>query len=93
MARLSDHVIRDAEHAGRAETVLILGQYGRRIGEMTKAYIQEAVEQAVLKGDPINGIEIGREAARRAAFPYFGGLAGETYIEVEDSGPDRSLAA
>ena len=73
MARLSDHDVRDAEHALRAEIALIVGRYTRRMLEMGKAHIQEAIESE--KGD-VDGTAIGRTAAQRAAFPYFGDLAG-----------------
>lgn len=83
MARLTDHDIRDAEDALRKELALLNGQYARRILEMGKAHIQEAIETAARDGEPINGIEIGREAARRAAYPYFGGLAGEVHDTID----------
>ena len=90
MARLSDHDVRDAEHALRAEIALIVGQYVRRMAEMGKAHIQEAIEEAVREEAHVNGTEIGRAAARRAAAAYFGGLAGELHEPV-DAGQDRAL--
>lgn len=93
MARLTDHDIRDAEHAMRSEITLIVARYVRRMSEMGKAHIQEAIEQAAATGGFVNGTEIGREAARRAAFPYFGGLAGDLHDTVEAASDDRSLAA
>lgn len=93
MARLTDHDVRDAEDALRKELALINGRYQRRMAEMGKAHIQEAIEAAARDGDAINGTEIGREAARRAAFPYFGGLAGELHDTIEAASDDRRLAA
>lgn len=84
MARLSDHTLRDAEHALRTEITLILGQYGRRMLEMGKAHIQESIESAE---EDVNGTAIGRAAAQRAAAPYFGGLAGDIPTVVESESP------
>lgn len=83
MARLSDHDVRDAEHALRAEIALIVGRYVRRMSELGKAYIQEAIEDAVREEAYVNGTAIGRAAARRAAGGYFHGLAGEIHEPVE----------
>jgi hypothetical protein len=86
MARLSDHDVRDAEHALRAEIALIVGRYTRRMLEMGKAHIQEALEMA--RGEEyVDGTAIGREAAARSAFPYFGATAPPPAIE---SGGDYS---
>jgi hypothetical protein len=93
MARLSDHSIRDAEHALRAECALIVGLYVRRMIEIGKAYIQEAVEEASKEGRDVNGTAIGRAAAKRAAGDYFGGLAGETFTPVVEGEGDRALKA
>jgi hypothetical protein len=76
MARLSDHDVRDAEHALRMELTLVVARYTRRMAELGKAYIQEALEEAGKEGQDVNGTEIGRAAAERAASSYFGGLAG-----------------
>lgn len=76
MARLSDHDIRDAEHALRMELALVVSRYTRRMTELGKAKIQEAIEQAVKDGREIDGTAIGRAAAAEAASDYFGGLAG-----------------
>lgn len=93
MARLTDHDVRDAEHALRTEIALLVGQYTRRMAELGKAHVQEAIEEAARNGDPINGIAIGREAARRASHAYFGGLAGEVYTTIDSTSEDRRLAA
>ena len=73
MARLTDHDVRDAEHAARLACAEVLGKYQRRIAEMSKAYIMEAIEKHVESGEEgeIDGSAIGREAARRAIAPYF----------------------
>lgn len=91
MARLTDHDLRDAEHALRAELALIAGRYARRMLEMGKAHIQEAIEEAQKGGIDVDGTSIGRAAASRAAAPYFGGLAGAQHLDVVESGADRSL--
>lgn len=93
MARLTDHDVRDAEHALRSELALLTARYVRRMAEMGKAHIQEAIEAAARDGVAINGTQIGREAAARAAFPYFGGLADNVHSTVEDGSHDRQLAA
>lgn len=72
MARLTDHDVRDAEHAARLACSEVLGKYQRRIAEMSKALIQEAIERAAEEGnDDIDGAAIGREAAHAAIAPYF----------------------
>ncbi len=92
MARLTDHDVRDAEHALRTEIALVVGQYTRRMAEMGKAYIQEALEEAAREGVEVDGVAIGREAATRAAFPYFGGLAGHP-AQVVEGRPTPELGA
>lgn len=93
MARLTDHDVRDAEAALRCEISKLIGRYVRRMNEMGKAHIQEAIEEAARNGDHIDGTKIGEEAARRAAFPYFGGLAGEVHDTIEASDETHRLAA
>ena len=88
MARLSDHDLRDAEHALRVELTLVVARYTRRMTEIGKAYIQEAIEQANKDGSLVNGTSIGREAASRAASSYFGGLAGAAPQQVIESKAD-----
>lgn len=83
MARLTDHDVRDAEHALRTEIAIIVGRYTRRMNEMGKALIQEALESAQQEDANVDGTAIGRAAAHRAAEPYFGGLAGITHELVE----------
>jgi hypothetical protein len=77
MARLTDHDVRDAEHAMRMELNLVTARYTRRMAELGKAYIQEAIEDAIKEGGEIDGTTIGRAAAERSARDYFGGLAGD----------------
>lgn len=76
MARLTDHDVRDAEHALRMEITLVIARYTRRMVELGKAFIQEAIEEANREGVIVDGTAIGRTAAARAAQDYFGGLAG-----------------
>ena len=78
MARLSDHDVRDAEHALRAEIALLVGRYVRRLLEAGKGEIQVLLEEAAKEGYEIDGTQVGRTAAQNAARFYFGGLAGET---------------
>jgi hypothetical protein len=88
MARLSDHDVRDAEHALRAELALIVGRYLRRMLESGKAHIQTDIEEAVQSGEEnVDGTAIGRAAAEKAAADYFGGLAGKPFPVIE-SGAD-----
>lgn len=92
MARLTDHDVRDAEDALRKELSLVVGRYTRRMLEMGKAHIQEALETAVKEGTNIDGTLLGRTAAERAAFPYFGGLAGSQH-DVVEGGASLSIGA
>jgi GGDEF domain-containing protein len=80
MARLTDHDVRDAEHALRAEVALLTGLYARRMLEEGKAYIQTELEKAAREGVDVNGTSIGRAAAQSASAAYFGGLAGQGQI-------------
>jgi hypothetical protein len=84
--------VRDAEHALRAEVALIVGRYVRRICENGKAIIQQEIEESIGKDVEIDGTAIGRAAAERAAFEYFGGLAGKPQEAIE-SRPTRSVTA
>lgn len=83
MARLTDHDVRDAEHALRTEIALCVGRYTRRMLEMGKAYIQEELETANKEGTSVDGTAVGRAAAQRAAFPYFGNIAGPGQPVIE----------
>lgn len=90
MARLSDHDIRDAEDALRAEIGLVVKRYIRRMLEAGKADIQMQVEQAVKEGMEIDGAAIGRAAAANAARDYFGALAGKAPLPAIEGYADRA---
>lgn len=90
MPRLSDHDLRDAEHALRMEISLVVGRYIRRMSEIGKAYIQEAIETAIKENRLVEGSAIGRAAAERATRDYFGGLAGLPRIIALDSPTDSA---
>jgi hypothetical protein len=88
MARLSDHDIRDAEDALRVEIGLVVKRYVRRCTELGKAFIQEEIEQKIKDGEYVNGTTIGRSAAERAVYGYFGGLAGSEPQAIIESDAD-----
>jgi phage gpG-like protein len=92
LARLTDHDVRDAEHALRAEIALLVGRYTRRIMEQGKAIIQTDLEAAGRSEEAVDGTAIGRAAAERAALEYFGGLAGSTPHAVIEGGTHSALA-
>lgn len=89
MARLTDHDVRDAEHALRAEVAILVGRYSRRILEEGKRII--ATELA--EGGDHDATTIGRYAAQRAAFPYFGDYAGKPLTTLEGSAHRAELGA
>lgn len=94
MARLSDHDVRDAEHALRMEITLILARYARRLQEAGKAHIQQEIERAAREEEEVDGTAIGRAAAAEAARDYFGGLAGaapQKAIEGTTHSDDEAL--
>ena len=91
MARLSDHDKRDAEHALRAETTLILAKYARRMLEQGKAYITDAMAQANKEGKEIDGTEIGRTAAARVKADYFATEEPTRAIETSATAPTLQL--
>ena len=83
MAALSDHDRRDAEHALRAETAILIQKYVRRVIDLGKAYVKESLDVAAREGAPVNGTAIGRAAAARAAADYFSidaGAAGNSEL-------------
>ena len=88
MASVSDHVRRDAEHAARAEIRVHLGRFIRRMDEQAKAHIKSTIERAVAEGRPVDGLEIGREAAASAVALYMD--AGEPQPAIEAPVSDRS---
>jgi hypothetical protein len=59
--------------------------------EMAKAHIQEAIESS--GEEDVDGTAIGREAASRAAFPYFGELAGSPPQKTLESGAYSEVGA
>lgn len=87
MAALSDHDRRDAEHAARAETAILVQRYVRRVNELSKAYIKEELDDAARRGESVDGTAVGRAAAARAASHYFGGPP----LEVVDGAADPAL--
>lgn len=90
MARLTDHDIRDAEHAARLACAEVLGKYQRRIAEMSKALIQERIEKAAEEGNnDVDGSAIGRAAAYEAIAPYFP----EQVPKIIDATPKKELGA
>jgi hypothetical protein len=93
MARLTDHDIRDAEDALRKELSLVLNKYARRMAEMGKAHIQEAIETANKEGLSVDGTSIGRTAAARAAYPYFGDISGGDSLTVVEGNATRTIEA
>lgn len=82
MARLSDHDQRDAEHVLRSEITIILARYARRMADRGKAYITEAIAEAVKSGKEIDGVTIGRTAAARVKAEYFAASTPEPAIEA-----------
>ena len=72
MAALSDHDRRDAEHALRAETAILIQKYVRRVIDLGKAYVKEELDEAAREGRSVDGTAVGRAAASRAATNYFG---------------------
>ena len=93
MARLTDHDVRDAEHALRSEIALLTGLYQRRMLEEGKAYIQTELEKAAREEVDVNGTSIGRAAAQSASVAYFGGLAGHAPRQIVESSAAPSTAA
>ena len=93
MARLTDHDVRDAEHALRLELSLLLGRYSRRVLEQGKALIQTEIEEASKGEEAIDGTAIGRSAAARAAANYFGLDAGQPHPAIESAADLREPMA
>ena len=90
MAALSDHDRRDAEHAARAETAIVIQKYVRRVNELSKAYIKEALDDAAREGLSVDGTAIGRAAAARAAAHYFTLESGSTPHELVEGEAHRA---
>ncbi len=72
MAVLSNHTERDAAHAARQEIRTHVMRYVRRMDELAKAEIKEAIEEATQKGEPIDGTALGKAAAAHAIGAYIG---------------------
>jgi hypothetical protein len=81
MPSLSDHTRRDAEHAARSLIRVEVMRYVRRMDELAKGHIKEAIEQATQKGDAIDGANLGQTAATEAIRAYIG--AGEPQPAIE----------
>jgi hypothetical protein len=83
MARLTDHDQRDAEHALRSEIGLALAQYSRRMLAKGKATITEEIAQASKEGkENLNGITIGKAAAKEVIAEYFAVSKPQAAIDV-----------
>lgn len=83
MAALSDHDRRDAEHALRAETAILIQKYVRRVVDVGKAYIKEELDEAAREGRAVDGTSVGRAAAVRAAAAYFGAIEAHAQPAIE----------
>lgn len=70
MPSLSDHTRRDAEHAARSLIRVEAMRYVRRMDELAKGQIKEAIEEATNSGEAIDGAELGRTAASAAIRAY-----------------------
>lgn len=82
MASVTDHIRRDAEDVLRHEIAVALNQYKRRVYEMGKAHIAEAIEEATRDGEAVDGIAIGRAAANQAIPSYIGTTSPQPAIEA-----------
>lgn len=85
MSALSDHVRRDAEHAARSLIRIELARYTRRMDELAKSQVKEAIEEATQSGEAIDGTELGKAAALRVIGAYIGTGAPQPAIESETS--------
>lgn len=59
-------------------------RYVRRMDELAKGQIKEAIEQATQEGNAIDGTELGQAAASSAIRAYIG--AGEPQPAIEAAG-------
>lgn len=87
MPSISDHVRRDAEHAARSKIRVAIMRFVRRMDEQAKAHIADAIAAAEASGDPIDGAEIGEDAASRAIALYIG--PGEPEAAVDGEAKDE----
>lgn len=81
MSRPSDHIRRDAEHAARMDIRVHIHRFIRRMDEQAKAHIAAAIEAAESNGGIVDGLTIGREAARSAVATYMD--AGEPQAAID----------
>lgn len=91
MPALSDHTRRDAEHAARQEIRTEIMRYVRRMDELAKGHVKEAIEQATQNGEVVDGTQLGKDAATRAIRAYIG--EGEPQAAIEagaEEAPDPS---
>lgn len=86
MPSQSDHVRRDAQHAARSLIRIRIAQYLRRLDELAKGEIQQAIEEATAKGELVDGAALGALAANRALGTY-GIESVKEAIESESSAP------
>ena len=96
MSSLSDHTIRDAQHAARSAIRVEVSRYIRRMDELAKGHIKEAIEQATQKGESVDGTELG-EAAGVAAIAAYTGSGGprqaiESSAAAEPDDAKRGIA-
>lgn len=81
MSALTDHTRRDAEHAARSLIRVEVMRYVRRMDELAKGEIKEAIERATQEGTAIDGTDLGKAAATSAIAAYIG--AGEPQPAIE----------
>lgn len=81
MPSLSDHTRRDALHAARSHVRIETQRYVRRMDELARSYVNEAIEEATNDGNPIDGTTLGQDAATRAIRAYIG--IGEPRAAIE----------
>jgi hypothetical protein len=81
---LSDHTRRDAEHAARMAISVELSRYKRRMEELAKSHIKEAIEEATNNGNAIDGTALGQAAGAQSISAYIG--AGEPQPAIEAAG-------
>jgi hypothetical protein len=84
MARLSDHTLRDAQHAARSAIRVEVSRYIRRMDELAAAHIKSAIE----RGEVVDGTELGREAGTLAISTYI--TPGEPQPAINSAGATAS---
>jgi hypothetical protein len=88
MPSLSDHTRRDAEHAARSLIRVEVMRYVRRMDELAKGHIKEAIEQATQEGNAIDGTDLGKTAATGAIRAYIGSGEPQPAIEAPSKSSD-----